>query len=239
VRRTAEVITDSNGEERRFTAAELFPGVVIDELQVGEKIAAHGSTGTDEKIGDFQAAVMQVVAWCHEIPPEILELSFSNNYSASQAAINEFKMFLNRVRTDWGDDFCAPIYEEWLVSEVLNQKVDAPGLLQAWRDASQYDVYGAWVASEWAGQIKPAVDLTKLVNGYTLMVEQGFVTRDRAARELTGMKFSKVAKRLKVENEMLAEANAAITPAPPVPPTPEAETDRDPDEDDLEEERAV
>ena len=38
------------------------------------------------------------------------------------------------------------------------------------------------------------------------MVNQGIITRERASRELTGMKFSKVVQQLARENEQLATA---------------------------------
>lgn len=218
VRRGVASAQEDGGPARSFNVAEHIPGLVLDELQTGEEPHGFAPTGTDEKFGDFEEAIIQGVAWALETPPEILRLAFSNNYSASQAAINEFKMFLNRVRSQWGDEFCTPVYEDWLLSEVLGQRIAAEGLLEAWRDWSQYDVYGAWVASDWAGQIKPAVDLSKLVDGYTAMVEQGFTTRDRATRELTGQKFSKNVKRLRIENEQLAEALNPLAPPAPAPP---------------------
>lgn len=236
VRRGSVVATDtSTGETRAFNTADLIPGVVIDELQVGEEPQAFGSQGTDEKFGDFEEAIVQAVAWAMETPPEILRLAFSSNYSASQAAINEYKMFLNRARTEFGGEFCAPIYEDWLISEVLAQRIQAPGFLDARRDPTKYDAFGAWVASEWAGQIKPAVDQSKLANGYEKLLEMGLITRDRACRELTGMKFSKVVKRLRIENEQLLDALKALgVSAAPSPagdtPSPE-EPDEEPDDE--------
>lgn len=205
-----EVITETDGATRTFALAEHIPGVVLEELQVGEEPHAFGAEGTDVRFGDFEKSIVAAFSWGLEVPPEILMLSFNSNYSASQAAINEFKMFLNRFRTGWGEEFCGPIYEEWLLSEALLQKISAPGLLEAWRDATGYDVYCAWTASEWAGQIKPAVDLSKLVKGYIELIGAGLITRDRACRELTGMKFSKVVKRLRIENEQLAAALAGL-----------------------------
>lgn len=218
IRRGSVTAQDAGASPRTFHVAEHIPGLVLDELQTGEKPVPFATTGTVENFGTFEEAIVQAVAWALETPVEILRLSFSNNYSASQAAINEYKMFLNRVRSAFGADFCAPIYVEWLLSEVLAQRITAQRLVDAWRDWSLYDVFGAWISSDWAGQIKPAVDLSKLVAGYTAMVEQGFVTRDRAARELTGMKYSKVAKRLRLENEQLHEANKPLAPPAPVMP---------------------
>jgi len=128
--------------------------------------------------------------------------------------VNEFKLYLNRVRADFADSFTEPIYREWLLSQVLAGKIDAPGLLEAWRDPAAFDIFGAWIASDWTGAIKPSIDLEKEVKAYTAMVAEGFMTRDRATKELTGTKFSKNVKRLKTENKLLKEASGALSAAP-------------------------
>lgn len=213
------------GARKAYNFTEMIPGAVLDELAPGEQPHGFPPTGTDEKFGDFEAAIVQAMAWSLEIPPEILRLSFSSNYSASQAAINEFKLFLNPVRAAWGDEFCQPIYVEWLLAETLAGRVKADGLLEAWRDPLKYDRFAAWIAADWSGAIKPSVDLVKQANGYQLLVEQGFISRDRATRETTGTKFSKNIKKLKRENDMLAEAmkvikelEASAKPKPPEQP---------------------
>jgi capsid protein len=207
IRRAIESTIDSTGTKRNFKVAEQIPGLVLDELQTGEEPRVFPSNGAVEGFGVFEEAVLQAVAWGNGVPPEIYKLGFSNNYSASQAAINEYKMELNKLRTSFGENFCAPLYEEWLLAQTLTGKIQAQGLLESWRDVKQYDRYGAWVSCDWAGQIKPAVDLSKLVGGYKEMVAEGACTRDRMARELTGMKHSKVVQILRRENIALAEAN--------------------------------
>jgi capsid protein len=223
VRRDQVSAGDPNAPERTFGMTGLVPGLVIEELQEGETPKPFPTSGTDMGFGEFERAVIYAVAWANEIPPEILTLSFGSNYSASQAAINEFKTYLNKVRTAWGSSFCRPIYEEWLIAEVMNRRINASGLLDAWMDPALYDIYGAWVNSEWAGNIKPAVDLSKLVAGYEALVANGWMTRDRASRELTGTKYSKNAQQLRVENEQLAEANKALPQKSASAPPPTAE----------------
>jgi lambda family phage portal protein len=223
----------TSGTRRTFNFAEMVPGAVLDELAPGEEPHGFTPTGTDEKFQDFEEAIVCAMAWCFEIPPEILRLSFSSNYSASQAAINEFKLFLNTVREAWGDEFCQPIYVEWLISEVLAGRVVAPRLLEAWRNPAMFDRFASWIAADWTGAIKPSVDLNKQATGYTALVEQGFITRDRAARETTGTKFSKNVKKLERENLVLAAAmkpikelealsKPATAPAPAAPAKPAA-----------------
>lgn len=232
-RKGVETVVGADGATRTLRTAEFIPGLILDRLEQGEEPHGFPPNGTDEKFGEFERVIIQAVAWAHEVPPEILMLSFGNNYSASQAAINEFKMYLNRVRTAFGKNVCQPIYVEWLLAATLAGKIKAARLIESWRDSSQYDVFGAWTSADWSGHIKPAVDLSKLVSGYTAMVAEGFITRDRAARELTGTKYSKNVQKLKRENEQLAEANEPIkaleqpVAASPIDTTGEDTTDED------------
>jgi lambda family phage portal protein len=215
---TQVVGTGPGNAPRTYRFAEMVPGAVFDELAPGESPQGFTPDGTDEKFADFESAIIYAIAWCFEVPPEILTLSFSSNYSASQAAINEFKLFLNVRRSAWGDDFCQPIYTEWLLSEALAGRISAPGLLEAWRDPSRYDRFVAWLLADWSGAIKPSVDLVKQADGYTKLVEQGFITRARAAREVTGTKYAKNVAQLARENEALKTARAPLAPPAPEPP---------------------
>lgn len=213
VRRTTEAANGPAGvsqEQRRFAMMEQHPGIVMEQLQKGETPHGFQSNGTDEKFGDFEAAIMSVVAWGNGVPPEILTLSFNSNYSASQAAVNEFKLGMNVTRNDFGASACQPVYVEWLISEALSGKIRANGFLEAWRDPKQYDIFGAWTSASWLGQIKPAVDQSKLVAGYEQQCQAGFMTRDQASRELNGSKYSKNVQKLKRENAALAEANEPL-----------------------------
>ncbi len=210
VRRDQAVTTDSDGGTRKFNMASQIPGLVMEELQTGEKPVLMGGQGTDVNFGTFEEAIIQAVAWTLEIPPEVLRLSFSNNYSASQAAINEFKIAINRTWGDFGETFCTPIYIEWLLSETLLQKITAPGLLQSWRNPNEYDVFGAWTATDWYGSIKPSTDMLKQAKGSKILIEEGWSTNAREARITTGTKFTKNIKRLKRENELKVEAARPI-----------------------------
>ncbi len=206
VRRDSATTSNNDGTSQQLNIASYIPGIVIDEMQTGEEIKLLGGQGTDINFGPFEESIIQAVAWANEMPPEILTLAFTNNYSASQAALNEFNIYLHKVWTGFGETFCMPIYIDWLVSETLLQKIVAPGLLQAWRDPTQYDVFGAWISTDWYGSIKPTTDPVKQVKAADLRVAAGYSTRAREARLTTGTKFSKNIKRLKRENAQLAEA---------------------------------
>jgi hypothetical protein len=74
------------------------PGVFIDDMPAGHKIKMMGSTGTDLSFAEFEAAIINAIAWTKEIPPEVIKKSFSSNYAASKQANAEFSMFLDMER---------------------------------------------------------------------------------------------------------------------------------------------
>jgi capsid protein len=225
VRKGSEVTVDNTGAPRRFKHVEGHPGMVLDELQYGEEPKVFQTQHTLEDFATFEEAIVQAIAWANEIPPEILRLSFSSNYSASQAAINEFRLYLNPMRTRFGEEFCSPIYEEWLRAEVMKGNIQAPGLVDAFLSVEKYNEYGAWISCDWSGNVKPSVDLTKVARAYAEQVDQGFITRDRASREINGTKFSKNVKKLFRENTALATARKPLEPAPKAPAPVEPEDD--------------
>lgn len=190
---------------RDFGMTKHVPGVVMEELQTGEEPVGFHSQGTDINFPVFEAAIVNAIAWANEIPPEILTLAFSNNYSASQAAINEFKIYLNRVWHLWGETFCTPIYVEWMISETLLGKIEAKGFLESWTDPSKYDIFAAWTCVDWYGSIKPSTDTLKQARGAQILVQEGWSTNARESRQISGTKFSKNINRLAKENRQKAE----------------------------------
>lgn len=201
---------NADGTSTARTIGQAIPGLVLETLQEGEEPTVHSTHGTDVNFPVFEAAVLSAIAWANEIPPEILRLTYGHNYSATQAAVNELRLKLDPCRESHADQMCAPIYDEFLTSEVISGKTRAPGFLAAKADMRQYDIYGAWVKSDWSGAIKPSTDLAKMTKGYKDLVAEGWCTNQRAARELTGTKFSQNIAIIRRENEAKAEANEPL-----------------------------
>lgn len=204
--RNDTVTVDTPTSSKQVNVSSNLPGIVAQELQHGEEPVLLGGQGTDVNFSTFETAIIQAVAWAKEIPPEILTLSFSSNYSASQAAINEFKAYLRKSWSITGDTVLTPIYTEWLLSEVLIDKISAPGFLESWRDPLQYDIYGAWITVHWYGTVKPSTDLVKQGKGSQIMVREGWSTNARESREINGSKFNKNIQQLRRENQAKADA---------------------------------
>ena len=203
-----DTITTQNDSQGRKDVdfSQNMPGMMLQELQHGEKPTSYDTRRPNVNFGTFEAAIVNAIAWANEIPPEVLTLAFQNNYSASRGAVNELKMYLDMKRTAFGEEFNNPIYQDWLISETLNGNIVTPGLLEAWRDPSAWDKFGAWMLADWSGAIKPNVDLLKEVKAYKELVAEGWITNDRASRELTGSKFSKNVQQIGGENVRKVEA---------------------------------
>lgn len=202
-----DTVESVNGDNKRsYNLDSHVPGMVFETLQQGEEPVSFDNKRPNVNYATFETAILNAIAWSNEMPPEILLLQFGSNYSASRGAVNEFKMYLNKVRVSFSEQTNEIVYPEWLISEVFNRNIQAPGLLEAWDDPKGYNVAGAWFSSEWGGAIKPSVDLAKEVKGYKGMVQEGWIDNDRASKELTGTKFSLNIRRIKRQNQQKADA---------------------------------
>ena len=62
VRRDSVLTTDGDGAQRKLNVASMAPGIVLDELNVGEKPMAFRPDGTDINFGVFEAAIVNAIA---------------------------------------------------------------------------------------------------------------------------------------------------------------------------------
>jgi len=212
-RKDTEEVTDGDGTTREFNVNNWLPGMAIDELQQGEEPISFDTKRPSAGFNIFEDAIISAIAWSNEIPPEVLKLAFTSNFSSSRQANSEFKLFLDKERSLFSSNYSKPRYENWLVSMVLTGRIKAAGFLEAWRDLRKWETFGAWTDSDWSGAIKPHVDPLKETNAYIKKDEQGYSTKARSTRELTGMKYSRNIKQLKKENELLAEAHKPLIDA--------------------------
>jgi lambda family phage portal protein len=213
MRNAARSLVESTGSQegaRTETLVEHQPGIILDSLNAGEKPHFGSSEGTDEKFGEFEAAILNSIAWAIGMPPSILRLSFSSNYAASQAENNEFEIWLGLSRVRFARQFLRYVYREWLISEVLKGNVPAPSLVAALDDPAQFDVVAAWMWADWSGAVKPTADPVKMAKALELLTDGGFITRARGTRNLGNGKYSNVVRQLEAENAELQKARAAL-----------------------------
>lgn len=158
----------------------------------------------------FVLAVCRQIGTALEIPYELLIKNFTASYSASRASLLEaWKMF--RMRREWlVNQFCQPVYEEWLTEAVLKGRIKAPGFFD---DPA---IRQAWCGAEWYGDSQGQLDPLKEANASKVLVEEGFSTRRREAMLLTGSKWDDVAKQRRTEEQQRRE-DGVVSASPSVP----------------------
>lgn len=189
-------------EPRNFNIAEMIPGAIVEDLGIGETMHAFSSNGVTDSYADFEMACIRSMAYVMEIPPEILVLSFDKSFAASKAANNEFAVFVSKKRQGFANTFNGPIYQEWLLNEVLLNRVKAPGLIEAYRSNNSL-ILNAWTAVDFVGAIKPHVDPNKDLAAIETQLRLGLITYARACRQINGMKWSRVIKTLARERAQM------------------------------------
>lgn len=147
----------------------------------------------------FVRSIVKQIGASLEIPYELLMKSFESSYSASRASLLEaWKMF--RMHRTWmANDFCQPIYEEWLSEAVAKGRIHAPAFFE------DPMVRQAYCKAEWYGASQGQIDPLKEVKASEYRINLGVSTREREAMELTGTEFSSNIEQLKKEDMLMSE----------------------------------
>jgi len=179
-------------------AYEMGSGA-INVLGPDESIEVANPQRPNTAFDGFVNALCRQIGAALEIPQELLQKSFQSSYSASRAALLEaWKMF--RMRRTWfANDFCQPVYEEWLAEAIARGRITAPGFFD---DPAKRS---AWSAAEWNGPAPGQVDPLKEANAAVVRINNGLSTRERETMELTGGDFDRNVTQLKREQQIMQE----------------------------------
>lgn len=184
---TTDVDTDGNIVERVSVESPL-PGVHMFATEVGQKLESFDTKRPNANFSEFVEAVTIQISSAVGVPQEILHKKFSNNYSASRAALLEYWRYVLQMRAAFATDFCQPIYEMWLGDEVESGAIEAPG----WHHRDKNTrllVRKAWANAEWQGIAKGAVDPVKEAKAAEIAEDRGWTTAEANAKEIHGKNF--------------------------------------------------
>lgn len=186
-----DLIDDENEE-----SVELGNGNMI-FLAEGEQIQESNPGRPNSGFEGFMTAMCRQIGAALEIPYELLLKNFTSSYSASRGALLEaWKMF--RMRRSWlANDFCQPIYEEWLHEAIAKGRISAPGFF------TDPLVRKAYSQAEWNGPSQGQIDPLKEVNAAEKRVKNGFSTRAQETVALNGGDFKKNIRTRMMEEQMM------------------------------------
>jgi capsid protein len=111
---------------------------------------------------EFYDTNFDIVCAAVGIPPNVARMLYTDSFSASRAALKDWEHSLRVERKDFSDQFNSPIYRFWLWTEILSQKVQAGGYINAMA-ASNDTIIDAYTSAKWIGANVPHIDPLKEV----------------------------------------------------------------------------
>lgn len=181
---------------------ELAPGAIID-LNEGEKAHDMNPGRPNSAFDGFVIAICRQIGAALEIPYELLVKNFNASYSASRGALLEAWKMFRMYRTWLANDFCQPIFEEWIAEAVAKGRISALGFF------TDPIIRKAYCGAEWNGPAQGLLNPVQEVSAAEKRVQNGFSTRRREATEMTGSDFYRNVQQLKQEEKLMKEVRSS------------------------------
>ena len=170
-----ETITE-NGQTKKVITKKIEGGSIID-LAPGETMKAIEGGRNAVSYDTFLITTCKTIGAALELPYEVLLTAFSSNYSASRASILEaWKMYLQR-RARLRENFCEPIYEQFVDEIVARGYIDIPNYF------TNPLVKKSILRAEWYGPVQGSIDPKKEAEADAVNLANGTKSRARIARE--------------------------------------------------------
>lgn len=187
---------------------ELGNGTVA-ALNPGEKVVFADPKHPNGVYGDFYSAMVREISSALEIPPEVLEKQFTQNFSSARGSLNEFWRTCGMMRDWFSDDFCQPIYEAWFAEAVARGRVHAPGFF------GDPAIRKAYTDCKWNGPSRTALNPSQEVEAAEKRVNAGFSTAEEETAQLTGGDYNRNIRKRVIEAERKREVDRIARPDSP------------------------
>ena len=196
---------------------ELGNGAIV-ALNPGETVEfakpEHPNSGYDA----FFNAMVKEIGAALEIPPEVLEKQFTQNFSSARGSLNEFWRTCGMQRDWFSDDFCQPVYEAWLAEAVARGRIKAPGFF------GDPAIRKAYADCKWNGPSRTALNPSQEVEAAIKRVDAGFSTAEEETAQLTGGDYNRNIRKRAIEAARKREVDKIAN----LPPSGAGQTPPDP-----------
>jgi capsid protein len=112
---------------------------------------------------EFYSTNANIICAAIGIPPNVAFSLYNDSFSASRAATKDWEHTIEVERDYFNSQFYVPIYAFWLFIEVYNNKISAPGYLDAWYKKN-WMVNESYNNARFTGPMFPHIDPLKEVN---------------------------------------------------------------------------
>ena len=180
---------------------ELGQGSVV-TMDKGETISVVNPARQNATFDSFITSISRNIGAALEIPFEVLLKHFSSSYSASRAALLELWKMIKNKRHFLINQFCRPVYEEFITILVYEGKIPYVNIEQFKNDPLYRE---SLFRSLWYGPSQGQIDPLKEVVAAEKRISLGITTRSQETMEMNGGDWEKNAIQLKKEKELLKE----------------------------------
>ena len=194
-------ILPDRGEETReemdkvMSEYKLGAGTLT-KLPKGVDVKAIDRSNAQSTFDPFITAFLKQVGAALNLPYEILIKQFQSSYSASRAALLQAEDEFRQRRLAFVNDFCQPIYENFMMEAVALGRIKADGFFDDPLKRAQ------WLKCDWYVEGSHLLDVTKELQGAQMRIALGLTTHAQEAAELAGTDYYENLEILSREYEM-------------------------------------
>lgn len=204
----AETTSQEEGvTQKRFrdSLKRIASGLFI-HMPKGQKLNSFDTKRPNVNHTSFVDGSMKYITASGGIPFEVYLMQFSNNFSASRAALKMFEVILqNNRQFSIIDYYYQPTYERFFELECLKGNIFAPRYLELKNDDGYLD--NAYTRAKWVGVKIPHIDEVKEVNAVLSKLKGGLTTFEQSLEDLgITQDFDSIIERRKIEEEKIRNA---------------------------------
>lgn len=186
---------------------ELGNGAIV-ALNPGETVEFADPKHPNSGYEAFYSAMVREISSALEIPPEVLEKQFTQNFSSARGSLNEFWRTCGMQRDWFSDDFCQPIYEALFAEAVARGRIQAPGFF------SDPAIRKAYTDCKWNGPSRTALNPSQEVEAAVKRVDAGFSTAEEETAQLTGGDWNRNIRKRAIEAQRKRAVDLIANPPP-------------------------
>lgn len=178
----------------------------IAALPRGVDVKSIDSSNAQSTFESFTNAFLTQIGAALGIPYELLMKKFQSSYSASRAALLQAQDNFRVWKNAFVQDFCQPVYEQFLTEAVALGRIDAPGFFDDPLTKS------LWTSAAWYNERSGVLDPVKENQAAVLRLSAGLTTYSREIAESEGQDFDDVIQTLAQERDLLSTILPSQTP---------------------------
>lgn len=157
----SDIPTDVRGQQFADTVAATANKMVFNMPNDSKLVSVESDA--ELHFEPFFTVNIELVCATVGIPPNVAMMKYNDSFSASRAALKDWEHTLEEERAEFGRQYYDPFYALFLDTEVMKNKVVAPGYLTA-RAANNRMAIGAYRKNRWVGANVPHIDPLKEVD---------------------------------------------------------------------------